>query len=79
VATDVIVAPYLVVVATDARYYADLSANVFRFLPLRLTSRELERIHGSDERISIDEYEAAIRTYRQLVIDAAGGAPPSAR
>jgi carboxypeptidase PM20D1 len=72
VAPDAIVAPYLVVVVTDARYYSSMSRNVFRFLPLRLTSRDLERMHGSDERIGIREYEAAIRTYRQLVVDAAG-------
>lgn len=58
-------------VVTDARYYSDLSRNVFRFLPLRLTSRDLERMHGIDERIGIREYEAAIRTYRQLVVEAA--------
>jgi carboxypeptidase PM20D1 len=72
VVPDAIVAPYLVVVVTDARYYADLSENVFRFLPLRLTSRDLERMHGLDERIGIREYEAAIRTYRQIVVDATG-------
>jgi carboxypeptidase PM20D1 len=64
-----IVAPYLVVVATDARYYTDMSENVFRFLPLRLTSRDLERMHGIDERVGLEEYETAIRTYRQLVVD----------
>jgi carboxypeptidase PM20D1 len=72
IAPDVIVAPYLVVVVTDARYYSGLSRNVFRVLPLRLTSRDLERMHGIDERIGIREYEAAIRTYRQLVLEAAG-------
>jgi carboxypeptidase PM20D1 len=72
VVPDAIVAPYLVVVVTDARYYSGLSRNVFRFLPLRLTSRDLERIHGIDERIGVDEYETAIRTYRQLVIEATG-------
>ena len=71
VVPDAIVAPYLVVVATDARYYSDLSRNIFRFLPLRLTSRDLERIHSIDERIGIREYEAAIRTYRRLVVEAA--------
>jgi carboxypeptidase PM20D1 len=69
---DAIVAPYLVVVVTDARYYSGLSRNVFRFLPLRLTQRDLERMHGIDERMGIREYEAAIRTYRQLVVQAAG-------
>lgn len=72
VAPDTVVAPYLVVVVTDARYYSGLSRNVFRFLPLRLTSRDLERMHGIDERIGIRHYEGAIRTYRQLVVEAAG-------
>lgn len=64
-----IVAPYLVVVVTDARYYTDISENVYRFLPLRLTSRDLERMHGIDERVGVREYETAIRIYRQLVMD----------
>jgi carboxypeptidase PM20D1 len=68
---EVIVTPYLVVVVTDARYYSDLSPNVFRFLPLRLTARDLDRMHGANERLGIGEYETAIRTYRQLIINAA--------
>lgn len=72
IAPDAIVAPYLVVVVTDARYYSGLSRNVFRFLPLRLTPRDLDRMHGIDERIGIREYEDAIRIYRQLVIAMAG-------
>ena len=69
---DALVAPYLVVVVTDARHYADLSENVFRFLPLRLRPDDLHRVHGIDERVAIHEYETAIRTYRQLLINAAG-------
>ena len=68
---DVVVAPYLVVVVTDARYFAEISSHVFRFLPLRLTSDDLERMHGIDERISIDQYENAIRLYRQLLLNGA--------
>jgi carboxypeptidase PM20D1 len=79
VVPDVLVAPYLVVVATDARYYGDLSPSVFRFLPLRLTQHDLERIHGTNERIAIREYESAIRMYRQLVVEAAGRPPDSGR
>ena len=59
------------VVATDARYFADLSANVFRFLPVRLTPVDIQRMHGTDERISVSDYERAIRFYRRLVLDAA--------
>src|SRR5688572_16567266 len=73
IAPDVIVAPYLVVVVTDARHYGEISRSIFRFLPLRLTSRDLERLHGVDERIGVREYEAAVRTYRRLMIDAGLG------
>ena len=69
---DALVAPYLVVVVTDARYYANLTDNVFRFLPIRLGPRDLERMHGIDERIGIQAYENAIRTYRRLMVAAAG-------
>ena len=69
---DAVVAPYLVVVVTDARHYADLSENIFRFLPLRLSSDDLKRMHGIDERVGVRDYKTAIRTYRQLVVNAAG-------
>jgi carboxypeptidase PM20D1 len=70
VAPDAIVAPYLVVVVTDARYYSDLTKNTFRFLPIRLTSEDLKRMHGINERLAVSHYESAIRMYRQLILDA---------
>src|SRR5688500_915345 len=69
---EAIVAPYLVVVVTDARYYSGLSRNVFRFLPLRLAPADLPRMHGTDGRVGLPDYGTAIRIYRQLVIEAAG-------
>jgi carboxypeptidase PM20D1 len=70
---DTIVAPYLVSVATDARHYSELATNVFRFLPIRLEPIDIERFHGTNERIAVRDYERAIRFYRQLVLNAAGG------
>lgn len=67
---DAIVAPYLVVVVTDSRHYADLTSNIFRFQPVRVTSGDLERMHGSDERIAVSEYKRAIRVYRQILTEA---------
>lgn len=71
IAPDAIVAPYLVVVVTDARYYAPMSRSVFRFLPVRLTQPDLARMHGIDERLAIGDYENVIRFYRTLVREAA--------
>lgn len=72
VAPDAIVAPYLVVVVADARHYAALGPNAFRFLPLRLVPRDLQRMHGTDERLAIRDYENAIRFYRRFMVNAAG-------
>ena len=68
---DAVVAPYLVVVVSDARHYADLSRDVYRFLPLRLAARDLERMHGLDERVAVRGYHDAVRTYRELIRNAA--------
>ncbi|HEX8694405.1 MAG TPA: M20 family peptidase [Longimicrobium sp.] len=69
---EAVVAPYLVVVVTDSRFFGDLSPNVFRFLPVRLAPADLQRMHGTNERIAVADYERAIRIYRQLILNAAG-------
>lgn len=71
---DAIVAPYLVVGATDARYFRSLTPNVYRFMPVTVTQRDLERVHGIDERVSIDAYLGAIRFYRTLIRNMGGSA-----
>jgi carboxypeptidase PM20D1 len=69
-APEVIVAPALLVAATDSRYYAALTKNIFRFLPMTLTRKDTERYHGIDERISIADYLRCVRFYAQLVRNA---------
>jgi len=64
---DAVVAPYLVVGATDARHFHGLSPHVYRFLPVRVTARDLERMHGTDERVAVADYAAAVRFYAQLL------------
>ena len=70
--SEAIVTPYLVAVVTDARHYGDVSGNVFRFLPLRLTPADIQRMHGTDERLAVENYHGAVRFYRQLLLNAAG-------
>jgi carboxypeptidase PM20D1 len=64
---ETIVAPALLVAATDSRHYAGLTKNIFRFLPITLRPEDTKRYHGIDERISIDDYERCIRFYAQLI------------
>ena len=64
---DVIVAPSLLVAATDSRHFAGLSDNVYRFAPLQLTQQDISRLHGIDERISVEDYERCVKFYIQLI------------
>jgi carboxypeptidase PM20D1 len=67
---DSLVSPTLVVAATDARHYTGVSDGVLRFMPMRLDSDDLDRIHGLDERISRANYAEAIRFFAQLIRNA---------
>ena len=63
----VLVAPGLVMGATDSRYYAAMTGNVLHFIPVRLRSDDLSRIHGVNERISIENYNEVVKFYMQLL------------
>jgi carboxypeptidase PM20D1 len=69
---DVIVAPGLMVAATDSRHYAGLTGTILRFTPVRANADDLKRFHGTNERLSIDGYADMIRFYRRLIENTAG-------
>jgi len=73
---DAAAVPYLVVGATDSRHYAELTPRIYRFGPFEYGRDALERVHGTDERISLDNLVSAVRFYRRLVERSAG--PPVA-
>jgi carboxypeptidase PM20D1 len=64
---DVIVAPTLVLGATDSRHYAKLTKNIYRFSPTRLSEHDLHRVHGENERESIQNCAGMVRFYIQLI------------
>jgi carboxypeptidase PM20D1 len=64
---DAVVAPALVLGATDGRHYAGLTGDVYRFLPQRQGRDELKRYHGTDERIAADNHARGIEFYYRLI------------
>jgi carboxypeptidase PM20D1 len=66
---DAIVAPSLVVGATDTRQYEELADEVYRFLPCVLGPDDTRRIHGTDERIAAEGYKDCVRFYVQLMMN----------
>ena len=66
---DAIVAPSLVIGATDSRHYAGYARDVYRFLPLPLGPDDLERIHGKNERVGVHDYARAVAFMTKLIRD----------
>lgn len=64
---DVVVAPGLMLAATDSRHYAGIAQSIFRFSPVRAKAEDLLRFHGTNERLSIANYADMIRFYRRLI------------
>jgi carboxypeptidase PM20D1 len=64
---NILVAPYMVRGGTDAKYFYDMSPNVYRFMMLRVDPNTIRYIHGIDEHVGVDEYLEAIRFYYHLV------------
>ena len=55
-----IVVPGLLGGGTDARYFYEISDDVYRFYPTRIGPNSMKRFHGIDEKISKDNYKEII-------------------
>lgn len=66
---DAIVAPSLVIGATDSRRYAGYARDVYRFLPIRIGPADLDRVHGTNERIGVHDYARGVAFMTLLIAD----------
>ena len=57
---DIAIAPYTVMGATDARYYNELSENVFRFAAVKMEEEQLGSIHNINEYITVDQFKQSV-------------------
>lgn len=64
---DAVVAPGLMVAGTDSIHFGEISDHIFKFSPIRATNDDLKRFHGTNERLSIQNYQDAIRFYHRLI------------
>lgn len=65
-----IVLPFLLMGATDARYWSAHAKAVYRFNPFPMEDDALKRAHGTNERVSKAGYINGIRFYVQLIRNA---------
>ena len=64
---EAIVVPALVLGGTDSRHFSEVAEGVYRFGPFVLGSKDPKRIHGTDERISVEGFADAVRFYSRLI------------
>jgi carboxypeptidase PM20D1 len=64
---EVVVAPSLMTGASDARHFAHICNQIYRFSPIEMRPEDYPRIHGRDERIGVDNYKRMIQFYYALL------------
>ena len=69
----ILVAPYLVMAATDSRHFQGLSDNIYRFMLVTLNPQTLKQFHGVNEQIATKDYIRAIQFYYAMLSQAASG------
>jgi carboxypeptidase PM20D1 len=68
---DALVAPGLMLAGSDARHFQELTDQSYRFMPIRFQAADLQRVHGTDERIAVDQLADMVRFYHRLLSQAA--------
>jgi carboxypeptidase PM20D1 len=58
---------------TDARFLQPVSDAIYHFTPWNLDAADLKRIHGSDERVSVEDLGRGVEFFRELVRRELGG------
>jgi carboxypeptidase PM20D1 len=64
---DAVAAPYVMLAATDSRFFTAICDRVYRFAPFRMTRAQRVSIHGFDERIGVQDYLDGVGWYRRFL------------
>jgi carboxypeptidase PM20D1 len=70
----VLVAPYLMIAASDARHYESVCPCVYRFSGMALSRAERKMIHGVDERIPVTKLTDTVRFFMRLIVNSVSNA-----
>ncbi len=64
---DAVPSPYVMMAATDSRFFTAICPRVYRFAPFRMTKAQRESIHSFDEHLGVDDFLDGVRWYRRLI------------
>src|SRR5438309_2696903 len=71
-APGVVVAPMILVAFTDNWVFRRCGLHGYGFSPFILDDAEVQRIHGNDERISLENLREGARIYTEMLLKVAG-------
>lgn len=61
------VAPFLVLGGTDSRHFYAVCDEVYRFSPLPFAHDDMQRVHGINERVAVEDLGKMVQFYGQLI------------
>ena len=64
---DAVPTPYVMMAATDSRFFTAICPRVYRFTPFRMTRAQRESIHSYDEHVGVDDWLAGVEWYARLL------------
>jgi len=64
---DVSITPYIMLGGTDARFYSEITESVYRFSPVRMNQKELNKIHSKNESIRKTALAEAVYFYKEFI------------
>jgi len=67
---DALVAPGMMIAITDSRFFLPIADDVYRFSPLILTPKTRAAIHGTNERLAVDNLKIFLRFYTFVIQEA---------
>lgn len=66
----VVTSPYLMTGASDSRFLSRVCENCLRFAPFRISSEQLDSIHGINENLDLSALAPAVDFYRYIITEA---------
>ena len=64
---EAVVSPTIMLASSDSKHFTVVSDNIYRFAPSIVTSDDMARIHGIDERVRTEDYLRGITYFYYLI------------
>lgn len=64
---DAVATPYIMMAATDSRFFTEICPRVYRFAPFRMNKAQREAIHSYDEHLGVDDLITGVTWFERLI------------